>query len=513
VGPQTADRQVEQHAMPGKRITGHQVLTYKTQRRRHTQAAAAAKAGISERSARRLEALESLPSQRPPRRWRTRKDPLADVWEAELLPLLQTEPHLSAVTLLEELQRRHPGDYGPGTLRTLQRRMRQWRAMHGREREIFFAQEHPPGRQGLSDFTDAGDLGVTIAGVPFPHRLYQFALAHSGWRWADVVEGGESFQALSTGLQSALWRLGGVPEEHRTDSLSAAFKNLCDLERRQWTDRYAALCAHYGMRPSRNNPGESHENGSIEPRHASLKAALSQALLLRGSGDFEDRTAYKTFVESVVQRLNARVEKRLVVERAALLPLPIRRTAEFDELPARVSKYGVFIVKGKQYSAPSQLVGYRLTVRVYTERVECYLSGQRVFECPRAVRRSGERYARRIDYRHMVANLKRKPGAFARWVFRDDVFPRSIYRQTWESLRAKLPERNACKVIVGLLALAAAGHEAEVAQELEDLHARQELPDLDAITHRLAPRPSVIPCVIVTLPTLKSYDALLAVVP
>lgn len=457
--------------MPGKRITDHQVLTFKAQRRTRTQVTAAVKVGISERSARRIESLESLPSQRPPRHWRTRPDPLAVVWEAELLPLLQSSPHLSAVTLLEELQRRYPGAYGPSALRTLQRRLRHWRATHGHERSVFFAQEHPPGRQGLSDFTVADDLGVTIADIPFPHRLYQYALAHSGWRSVAVVEGGESFQALSAGLQRALWCLGGAPEEHRTDSLSAAFKNLPDPERREWTSRYAALCAHYGMRPTRNNPGESHENGSIESRNGSLKTALRQALLLRGSSDFEDRATYEAFIDIVVQRMNARVEKRLVVERAVLRPLPARRTAEFDEVPARVSKYGIFTVKGEQYSAPSRLIGHRLSVRVYADRVECFLSGQSVLERPRAVRRNGQRHVRQIDYRHLVENLKRKPGAFARWVFRDDVFPRTIYRQTWEHLSAQLPERQACKTIVGLLALAADGHEAALARELEQLHA------------------------------------------
>jgi hypothetical protein len=497
--------------MPGKRITDFQVLKYKGKRRTQTQAAAAAKAGISERTARRIESQESLPSQRPPRQWRTREDPLADVWESELLPLLQSSPNLNAVTLLEELQRRYPGEYGPSALRTLQRRIRHWRATHGGEREVFFAQEHPPGRQGLSDFTDANDLGVTIGDQPFPHLIYQFALAHSGWRATEIVDGGESFTALSSGLQSALWELGGAPEEHRTDSLSAAFKNLPDLERREWTSRYAALCAHYGMRPSRNNPGESHENGSIESRHGSLKTALRQALLLRGCSDFDDRAAYKAFIQNIVGRMNARVQKQLVVERATLRPLPPRRTAEFDELPARVSKYGIFTVKGEQYSAPSRLIGHRLAVRVYNEHVECYLGGQPVFECPRAPRRLGQRWARRIDYRHLVENLKRKPGAFARWVFRDDAFPRAVYRQTWESLSAALPERPACKIIVGLLALAADGHEAALAAELEQLHARNELPDLDTLKQRLAPRQSEVPCVVVTLPTLATYDALLEV--
>lgn len=495
--------------MPGKRITDHQVLRYKTLRRTHIQVTAAAKAGISERSARRIEILESLPSQRPPRRWRTRPDALAGVWEPEVLPLLQASPHLNAVTLLEEIQRRHPGKYGPEMLRTLQRRLRSWRATCGGEREIFFAQEHPPGRQGLSDFTDVAELNITIGGIPFAHRLYQFVLAHSGWRDAHIVEGGESFMALSAGLQRALWRLGGVPEEHRTDSLSAAFKNLSDVEREDLTKRYSALCSHYGMRPSRNNLGESHENGSIESRNASLKNALRQALLLRASHDFADLLAYEKFVDGVVQRLNTRIEKHLTVERASLRPLPVRRTAEFDELPARVSKYGIFTIKGEQYSTFTRLIGHRLSVRLYTDRVECYLGGECVFTCPRAVRNPGQRFTRRIDYRHMVENLKRKPGAFARWIFRDDVFPRTIYRQTWESLRTRLPERQGCKIIIDLLALAADGHEAELARELERLYERNELPDPDTIRHALAPRPVSVPDVTVSLPQLGLYDALL----
>ncbi len=497
--------------MPGKRITDFQVLKYKGQHRTQSQAAAAARAGISERSARRIESSDALPSQRPQRSWRTREDPLAEVWESELLPLLLKSPNLSGVTLLEELQRRHPGEYVDSTLRTLQRRVRHWRAQNGGEREVFFVQEHPPGRQGLSDFTNANNLGVTIAGEPFPHLLYQFALAYSGWRAADVVAGGESFAALTTGLQGALWELCGAPEEHRTDSLSAAFKNLSDVEKREWTSRYAALCEHYGMRPSRNNPGESQENGSIESRQGSLKTALRQALLLRGSSDFDDRAAYKAFVRIIVHRMNVRVQKQLITERATLRPLPPRRTAEFDELPARVSKYCVFTIKGEQYSAPSRLIGHRLSVRVYNEHVECYLGGQRVFECPRAVRQIGQRYVRRIDYRHLVENLKRKPGAFARWVFRDDAFPRTIYRQTWETLSAELPEREACKIIVGLLSLAADGYEAALAAELEQLHARNELPNLEALTQQLAPRQSEIPSVTVALPALATYDALLEV--
>ena len=498
--------------MPGKRITDHQVLKYKNNRQTHTQVAAAAKVGISERSARRIEDSQPLPSQRPQRQWRTRKDPLATVWDAELVPLLQASSQLTAVTLFEELDRRHPGTYRPALLRTIQRRVRRWRAIHGAEQETFFAQEHPPGRQGLSDFTVADELSITINNHAFPHRLYQFALAHSGWRYACVVETGETFEALCTGLQTALWQLGGVPEEHRTDSLSAAFKNLSQSEGEVLTERYASLCAHYGMRASRCNPGESQENGSVEARNASLKNALRQALLLRGSSDFDARDAYEAFLQLVVQRMNGRIESRLSTERAMLRPLPERRTAEFTEVCARVSKYGIFTIKGAQYSAPSRLIGHRLSVRLYAERIECWLGGERVLECPRASHRNGQRHPRHIDYRHLIENLKRKPGAFARWIFRDEAFPRMVYRQTWEDMSDALPEREARKIMVGLLALAADGHEAALAIELERLRDRKELPDLAALTQQLAPRKSTIPAVHVCLPDLATYDVLLEVV-
>ncbi|WP_418317605.1 IS21 family transposase [Piscinibacter sakaiensis] len=497
--------------MPGKRITDHQVLKYKQHRNKLPQVAAAAKAGISERSARRIEDAGQLPSQRPARSWRTRSDPLAEVWEAEVVPLLRADAQLNAVTLLEELQRRHPGQYGGAVLRTLQRRVRQWRAVHGAERDVYFAQEHPPGRLGLSDFTVADDLQVKIDGVAFDHRLYQFALAHSGWRHAVVLTEGESFAALSGGLQAALWRLGGVPEEHRTDSLSAAFNNLAEAQ--ELTRRYEGLCQHYGMRASRCNPSQSHENGSIESRHDSLKTALDQALRLRGTRRFDERADYEAFVETIVQRFNARAVTRLAVERTMLRPLPARRTAEYEEFPARVSKYAIFTVKGVQYSAPSQLIGHRLTVRQYAQHIECWLGGQCVLERSRATHRDGQRHPRNIDYRHLVAALRRKPGAFARWVLRDAVFPRDIYRRTWERLSAALAEREACKTIVGLLSLAADGHEAQLAEELEQLIELDQLPDLNALSALLKPPIVELPAVSVQLPPLQDYDVLIEVSP
>lgn len=494
--------------MPGNRISDLQVTKYKQLRGKHTQEAAAAKVGISVASARRIESAVLLPSQRPPRSWRTRADPLEDVWQSEVVPMLESAPGLMAVTVLEELQLRYPQRFDGAVLRTLQRRVRQWRAEHGGDREIFFAQVHPPGRLGLSDFTVCDGLGVTIAGVALPHRLYQFAFAHSGWRHARIVLGGESFQALSSGLQEALWMAGGVPEEHRTDSLSAAFNNLAEQE--ELTARYSELCEHYGLRASRNNLGESHENGAIESRQGSLKVALDQALLLLGTREFADIEAYSHFVAETVRRLNARCARAWEVERASLRPLPVRRTVDFEEVDARVSKYGVFTVKGVTYSVPSRLSGHRLKVRLHSAHLEAWLGGVKVFECERLRGSVQDRHPKRIDWRHMMPSLRHKPGAFARWVLRDAMFPRSEYAQTWQRISERLSEREACRLMVNLLDLAdRANVVVELAGMLDALTQRNELPDIEVLRAQFAPRPTLMPVVEVMLPAAAVYDELL----
>jgi hypothetical protein len=493
--------------MPGKRIGDHQVAKYREYRRQFTQETAAAKAGVSIRSARRIEGSTVLPSQRGPRSWRTRIDPLAAVWETELVPLLRSAPALTAVTLLEELHRRYPDRFDERVLRTLQRRVRTWRALEGEEREIFFAQEHEPGRLGLSDFTHATELGVRIGGEPFDHRFYQFALAYSGWRHVEVVLGGESWVALSGGLQNALWALGGVPVEHRTDSLSAAYNNLA--EREELTRRYEELCERYGMRATRSNLGASHENGAIEARQATLKHFVEQALLLRGSRDFASLEEYRGFVARVVERANARVAKAVAVERACLNALPPRRTTDFEECDARVTKFGTFTVKSGIYSVASRLIGQRLKVRVYDDRIEAYLGTSSVYAGARVRPKPGEKRAKAIDYRHMLPALKRKPGALVRWRFRDALFPRSEYATTWERLLDRLPENRAARIMVGLLELAAShGCEAALAQRLTEIAGRDELPDIEQLRHEFAPRAAALPLITVVLPSLAAYDEL-----
>ena len=494
--------------MPGQRITDQQVKRYKELRNTLPQEAAAAKVGISVRTARRIEHTAVLPSQQPRRQWRTRRDPLEGLWESEILPRLRAAPGLTATTIFEDLQRRLPEVVPANILRTLQRRIREWRALEGEEKEVFFAQVHEPGRLGLSDFTDADELKIRISGELFPHRLYQFALAYSGWRHGEVVLGGESWVAFSMGLQNALWALGGVPYQHRTNSLSAAFNNLAEAE--ELTRRYDALCERYKMRPTRNNPSASHENGSIEARQGTLKHAVDQALLLRGSRDFADLADYRRFVAEIVARLNHRVLNALAIERACLQPLPESRTQDYEEYDARVTRNALISVKGAAYMVPSRLIGHRLKVRVYDERVEGYLGAQCVLEAPRLRRTKDIPSPAHVDFRHVLPALKRKPNALIRWRLRDALFPRSEYARTWQHLIERLPEAKAARTMIALLEIAAGeGCEARLAEELGKLLDRRELPDPEQLKSSFASHVPTMPTVTITLPTLGLYDTLM----
>jgi hypothetical protein len=477
-------------------------------RKHHPQERAAAKAGMSVRSARRVEEDVTLPSQKPRRYWRSRTDPFAGVWEAEVVPLLKGAPKLMAITLLRKLQDDHPDQFPDGVLRTLQRHIRQWRALEGPPKEVFFPQEHAPGHRGLSDFTAVGALRITIANAPFAHILYHFVLAFSRWEHVEVVEGGESFEALSKGLQNALWQAGGAPQEHRSDSLSAAFRNLAEEE--DFTVRYTALLDHYGMAGTRNNRGLSHENGSVESSHRYLKEAVDQALLLRGHRDFEDRAAYEAFVREVVMRRNRRNAAAFRIEREQLQELPARRSTDFVEEEARVTRCGTFTVRGILYSVPSRLIGHRLKVRLYSDRLDCYLSGALMLTLARGSRSPITGRGRELDYRHFIDALKRKPQAFKGLVFRDALFPCEAYRRTWEQLEQKLTQRQACQTIVALLEMAARdGVEGVLAQRLDTLRLAGELPDVKRLREEFAPRQAELPPIAVNIPAASSYDALL----
>jgi transposase InsO family protein len=478
----------------------------------HSIAVAAAKAGVSIATAYRIETDSRLPSQKTVLRGRRRPDPLANVWDSEVVPMLEAAPGVRAVAIFEEISRRHL-DLPTGVRRTLERRVARWRALNGPSRDVMFRQEHPPGRMGLSDFTDMSDLGVTIAGVPLRHRIYHFRLAFSGFAHAHVVLGGESFVALAEGLQNALWALGGVPEQHRSDSLSAAFRNVDRDMQEDLTRRYEELCAHYGMAPTRNNPGVAHENGSIESPHGHLKKVLTDELLLRGSRDFADLLAYRRFVDEVLGRRNARNRKRIEIERGALKPLPGRRTTDYEEARVLVTSNGGFLLRRVFYTVPSRLIGHHLNVHLYDDRLECFLGSTQIITLRRGrPPRDSNKHGHVVDYRHVIHALRKKPMALLNLVYRDQLFPRRAYKRAFEALLASEGEKIACRTTVGFLALAHyRACEAELADAIEAALDAGEMPDLVRLRERFTPDYAVIPEVAVAVTPLSAYDELAAV--
>jgi hypothetical protein len=499
--------------MPGRHINDHQMRLYMKSRLHHALPAAAALAGFSASTAYRLEADPRLPSQKKSTRTRRRPDPLGEIFEQEIVPMLKGAPGLRAVAIFEEIQRRHP-HLAPGVRRTVERRVRAWRATHGAEQDIIFRQQHQPGQMGLSDFTEMADLNVHVAGLPLDHRLYHFRLPFSGFEHAHVILGGESYVALAVGLQNALWALGGAPHEHRTDSLSAAFHNLEPCAREDLTARYEQLCTHYLMQPTRNNRGVAHENGSIESAHGHLKSAIRDALLLRSSVDFDTLEDYRHFIDEIVSRRNARNTRRIEAERTHLQPLPDARTCDYEETSVYVTSSGGFTLRKVFYTVPSRLVGRRLRVRLYDERLELFVGGTLLLTLVRGRAGPNGKHGHVVNYRHVIHALRRKPQALLNLVYRDQLFPREEYRLTFERLREQLPAAAACKRMVELLSLA---HdrccEARMAKVLAEDLASGQLPDLAALHARFAPDPERLPTVLVELAPLSTYESLLEELP
>jgi len=354
---------------------------------------------------------------------------------------------------------------------------------------------------GLSDFTAMGKLGVTVAGEPLDHRLYHFRLAYSGFQHAHVVLGGESYVALAEGLQNALWTLGGVPHDHRTDSLSAAFKNLDKSAQQDITDRFDALCGHYGMTPTRNNKGIAHENGSIESPNGHLKRAIEDALVMRGSRDFEDLIAYRRFIDEIVGRINARNAKRIDMERASLGPLPARRTTDYEEVTLRK----VF------YTVPSRLIGHQLRVRLYDNRLELFLGGSTLMTLPRGRASSSGSHGHVVNYHHVIHSLRKKPMALMGLVYRDQLFPRRAFGDMFAVLLEQTGEKAACRMTVDLLALAHdRGCEAELAAQIEEDLRQNRPPDMAVLRALFAPSDEALPQVEVKMADLSSYDQLVS---
>ncbi len=466
---------------------------------------AALRAGMDRKTARRYLAAEGLPSEmKPERTWRTRENPFAEDWD-KIVGLLKTSPDLQAKTILEHLQEKRSGRYEDGQLRTLQRHIRRWRAESGPPKEVFFRQEHRPGEAMQTDFTHASQLGITIAGEPFAHLLCHSVLPYSNWESATACNS-ESMPALKRGVQTALFRLGKVPERHQTDhSTAATHQDLGSTKGRAFNAEYLSLCEHFGLEPRTTGVGKKEQNGDVESLHRAYKNRLEQRLLLRGSRDFPSLEAYEAWLWQDCQRANRNRSSRIAEELQVMRPLPVKRLAEYSEIEVTVTSGSTIRVKRNSYSVPSRLIGERVKVRLYDTRIEVFYGG--------AIQLRDERLRgeakHRINYRHVISSLVRKPGAFDRYRYRDDLFPNLVFRRAYDRLRESLSEREADLNYLRILELAAKTTESGVLAAISACHAQDETPSFEAIKAKVPTEVPVIPELSVIEVDLRGFDDLL----
>jgi len=462
---------------------------------------AAMKAAMHRTTAARYLKAQAGPSElKPPRDWTTRPDPLEKLWLLAK-PWLENAPELESKALFEHLLGTDP-TLAPGhALRTFQRRVCAWRAEHGPAREVHFAQVREPGQYLQLDWTNANELNVTIAGAAFPHLLCHAVLPFSNWQWAIPCHS-ESLLSLRVGLQAALCALGGVPPTLQTDQSSAATHTLDRTSKaRGFNPAYLALCAHYAITPTTIHVACPNENGDVESANGHLKKRLAMQLILRGSRDFASPAAYAEFVGKICTGANRLRQAELAAERPHFQALPATRFPEAEEVTVRVSSYSTIRVKGCAYSVPSRLIGSFVQARVSEAEVGLYFHNTAVTTFPRSHSQEP-----RIDYRHLIASLVRKPGGFARYVYREQLFPAVVFRQTYDRLLALEPAR-ADAHYVQVLALAAELGETRVAEVLGALLRETLVPTPEHVRARLQTRaePTVLAAFV---PELASYDLL-----
>jgi hypothetical protein len=448
---------------------------------------ASMRADMDEKTARKYAVAKALPSElKEPRWWRTRDNPFVEDWPA-LVAILEEAPELEAKTLFEHLQSMKPGKYDDGQLRTLQRHVRRWRAERGPEKPVFFAQDHRPGERFQTDFTWATELDVTIAGEAFAHMLCHVVLPYSNWEHATVCQS-ESMAALRRGMQSAVFSLGRVAKFHQTDNSTAATHGL-RTGKRGFNDDYLALVHHLGMEPTTTEVGAKEQNGDVEASHAVLKRRLNQHLLMRGSRDFENVAAYEAFIFERVDGANALRAERIKQELKAMKVLAASRLPEFTEERPLVTSWSTIRVKKNTYSVPSRLIGERVRVRVFDERLEVFYADKQQLVVERLLGSNGHR----INYRHIIWSLVKKPGAFARYRYREDLFPTMTFRRAYDALADKRDERAADIAYLRILHLAASTMESQVEAALQCLLDAGAAIDVDAVRVRVvgAEKPAI----------------------
>jgi len=490
-------------------VSDKQVLKLMTEMSKHgKKGLAALRSGMDRGTAQKYLAAGKgkLPSSLPAteRSYLTREDPFAQDW-AWVEVMLVDVPELEAKALFEHLQATWPGRYEPGQLRTLQRRVSRWRAQHGPEREVFFAQEHRPGEAAQTDFTSTMELKITICGAPLAHLLCHFVLPYSNWQWVTVAYS-ESLLALRRGVQSALLHLGRKPAWHQTDNSTAATHELA-TGKRGFNDEYLAMMRHFGMQPRTIGVGESEQNGDVEAANGALKRRIEQYLKLRGSRDFESVEVYESWLQSKCDIANAGRCTRVTLELTVMTEVNPTRLCEYVELDVPVTSWSTVRVKDNVYSVPSRLIGKDVRVRVSEREIEVWFAGRQELKTERLLGRSGHR----IDYRHIIWSLVRKPGAFARYRYREDMFPTLVFRRAYDALRdATDREFTADMAYVRLLHLAASTLQVDVEAGIELLLTAGEQPTSERVKVLMGTdKPLTAPDLPALVVDLHEYDALL----
>jgi len=393
---------------------------------------AADKAGMTERTAYKYIKANKLPSQlKCEHDWQTRENPFIEDWPV-ILDMLEVNPGLEGKTIFDHFNRTYPARYQNGQLRTLQRRIKHWRALEGPGKEVYFPQIHYPGDLSASDFTHMHSLGITIRGEQFNHLLYHFVLTYSNWETFTICYS-ESFESLSSGLQNALWELGGRTKRHRTDRMSAAVNKDCHPEK--FNRNYQALLRHYEIAPERTNAHSANENGDAETSHRHFKQAVAQALMLRDSKDFYSISDYNKFLQKIAHQLNAGRAKRFEEELTVLGKLPEARFNDCKNMDnLKVGKSSTLNIQHNTYSVHSRLIGEKVQARIYADHIEIWYAQKMVDHIPR--QRGASKH--RIDYRHIIDWLVRKPGAFENYRYKEDLYPSSWFRIAYDWLRSNM---------------------------------------------------------------------------
>jgi transposase len=423
----------------------------------------AMKAGVCENTARQYLKNQKAPSEaKKPHTWKTRRDPLEKVWESDIKPLLIREPRVEAVSVIGVLEDKYPDQIWERHLRTLQRRIRTWRWKEGPEKEVFFPQERKPGISAQLDWTHIKELQVTILGKLLDWLLFHLVFPYSNWQWATLCRS-ESFASLKKGLQVGMKRMGKIPRDLWSDCSSAATHQLSGKSsERGFNQNYLDVCAHFGMRPHTIEVGKPNQNGDVESSNGHLKRRIDQALMIRGSRDFESKEAFMDFVEQLMDKLNQEVEQKRQEELALMRDLPVSDLCEFETTLARVSRSSTITVRRTVYSVPSRLIGSCLRVHLYEDRIEVFFDTERVLHAPR-----GEKAY--IDYRHLMGTLIKKPGAFENYQWQEALYPQPIFRSAYDHMKRIIGDHRAVREYLRILELCVAHGESTIAHLIEEI--------------------------------------------